>query len=349
MKSVDSRWVLATLGVAFVLVSGAAYPDTLVVLNKAEATASLIDLDSGEVVATLPTGNGPHEAAASPDGSLVVGCNYGNRENPGSSLTVIDVAAAKVVKTIDLGDYRRPHGVQWLADGKRVAVTAEGNKALLVVDVAAGTVEQAIATDQDVSHMVVLAPDGSRAFVANIGSGSMTAIDLVRGERIANVVTGEGAEGIDIAPDGSEVWVTNRAADTVSVVDAKTLEVLHSLESATFPIRAKVTPDGDKILVSHARSADISVIDVETRQELRRISMQKGSVDTEGKLFGDQFGESSIPIGVVMDPSGQRAWVALAGSDLIAELDLTSWQISRVLRAGKEPDGMSYSSVSVKQ
>jgi len=47
----------------------------LVVANKAEATASLIDLASGEVVATLPTGRGPHEvglrlltAGKEPDG-----------------------------------------------------------------------------------------------------------------------------------------------------------------------------------------------------------------------------------------------------------------------------------------
>ena len=33
----------------------AGVPGTLVVLNKAEASASLIDLPSGEVVATLPT------------------------------------------------------------------------------------------------------------------------------------------------------------------------------------------------------------------------------------------------------------------------------------------------------
>ena len=121
---------------------------TLVVLNKAEATASLIDLSTGEVAATLPTGEGPHEAAASPDGKTVVGCDYGTRDNPGSSLTVIDVERAEVVKTIDLGDYSRPHGILWMEDGRRVIVTAEDQKALLIVDVETGVVERAIDTDQ---------------------------------------------------------------------------------------------------------------------------------------------------------------------------------------------------------
>jgi len=108
--------------------------DTLVVLNKSEATASLIDLETGKVRATLPTDFGPHEAAASPDGRLALVGNYGSRDKPGSTLTVINVPTAKVVKTIDLGEYRRPHGLLFLPDGHRALVTAEDNKVLLEID-----------------------------------------------------------------------------------------------------------------------------------------------------------------------------------------------------------------------
>ena len=57
--------------------------DRLVVLNKAEATASIIDLASGTVVATLPVGEGPHEIAVRADGRLAVACNYGTGSAPG--------------------------------------------------------------------------------------------------------------------------------------------------------------------------------------------------------------------------------------------------------------------------
>lgn len=335
-----------TLGILS-LCSTLAGAQTLVVLNKAEASASLIDLDSGAVVATLPTGVGPHEAAASPDGSRVLATNYGTRDNPGSSLTLIDVANADVVSTIDLAPYQRPHGVRWLADGRRAVVTAESNKALLIVDVDAGRVIKAIDTGQKISHMVAVTPDGARAFVANIGSGSVTAIDLSQGRAIENIDTGAGAEGIDVTPDGREVWVTNRAANTVSVVDAATLEIKRTLASADFPIRATITTDGRHVLVSHARSADVGVFDAKTGDTINRISLQQGDVDLEGKLFGDMFGDSSIPIGVAVDPSGSRAWVALAGSDMVAELDMADWTISRALTAGREPDGMAYSPLRV--
>jgi YVTN family beta-propeller protein len=80
--------------------------------------------------------------------------------------------------------------------GNEVAVTTEGTKTLLVVDVEAGKVTVAIETDQDGSHMVALAPAHNRAFVANIGSGSVSVVDLKEKRRIANIPTGAGTEGI---------------------------------------------------------------------------------------------------------------------------------------------------------
>jgi DNA-binding beta-propeller fold protein YncE len=45
----------------------------------------------------------------------------------------------------------------------------------------------------------------------------MSVIDLIAGERIAQIETGAGVEGIDISPDGRAVWVADRGADTVSI------------------------------------------------------------------------------------------------------------------------------------
>src|SRR6185503_9153918 len=136
--------------------------------NKSDNTVSLINLATGSSVATIPTGAGPHEVAVSTNGKIAVVANYGTAQAPGSSLTVIDVPAKKQLKTIDLGQYRRPHGIEWLR-GDEIVVTAEGNKALLIVDLQKGTVAAAITTDQNVSHMVVLAHKTNKAFVANIG------------------------------------------------------------------------------------------------------------------------------------------------------------------------------------
>ncbi|MFQ5718992.1 MAG: cytochrome D1 domain-containing protein [Acidobacteriota bacterium] len=320
---------------------------TLVVLNKSEATASLIDLSRGETVATVPTGNGPHEVAVSPDGTTAIATNYGTRDAPGSTLTVIDVPHARVVRTIDLGEYHRPHGVQWLADGKQVVVTSEESHKLLTVDVGRGKVTATADTGQETSHMVCVTPDGTRAFVANIGSGSVSVIDMATGKRLSAIETGDGAEGITVSPDGTQVWVTNRGADTVTVLDAHSLDVLKELPSSSFPIRAKVTPDGRHALVSNARSGEVAVFDTHTLEEVRRISMKLDAADTEGRLFGHRFGDSSVPIGILIRPDGKVAYVANANADIISIIDLTTWKTAGVLHPGREPDGMAYSRLTV--
>lgn len=330
---------------AALAVSTAAGADTLVVLNKSDATASLIDLRQGKAVVTVPTGEAPHEVDVSPDGRLALVSNYGTRSAPGSTLTLIDVPLARVVRTISLGEHKRPHGVKWL-DGHRAVVTSEESKALLVVDVDAGRVTSAIPTGQEVSHMVALAPDRTRAFVASIGSGTVTAIDLVAGKAAGVVATGKGAEGIDVTPDGRQVWVTNREADTVSVLDAKTLAIVESLPSSSFPIRVRVTPGGAWALVSNARTDALTVFDARTRKEARRIALKAPLRPTEGRLM--TFGDSSVPIGVVVRPDGRRAWVAHANADVITVLDLEKWTPAGTLTAGREPDGMAYSRLTVK-
>jgi YVTN family beta-propeller protein len=177
--------------------------------------------------------------------------------------------------------------------------------------------------------------------VANIGSGTVTAIDVSARRRLAQIITGEGAEGLDVTPDGRELWVTNRAADTVSVIDVESLAILDEIESPSFPIRARVTPDGKNVLVTNARSGTVSIIDREQRRLRTTVEMEISARDTEDRLMTG-FGNSSVPIGLVLDAEGIRAFVAHANADVITVLDLSTLQIRGELRAGREPDGMAY-------
>jgi DNA-binding beta-propeller fold protein YncE len=336
-----------TAAIAALLLVPVAHGATLAVANKAEATVSLIDLGSGAVVATLPTGEGPHEIGISPNGRFALVTNYGTRERGGNSLTLIDIPTASVAKTIDLGDYGRPHGVEWL-DDESAAVTVEASKALIVVDVAREKVTQVIGTDQEISHMVALDPQRGRAYTANIGSGSVTVLDLGRGIREANIATGDGAEGIAVSASGEHIWVTNRGADTITILDADTLEPAGEIGSEGFPIRATATPGG-QVLVTRARAGDLAIYDAASFEELRVVAFDLGSMDVEERLFGDRFGDSSVPIGVVVDATGESAWVAHANADVITEIDLGTGEITRMLRAGKEPDGMGFSPLDVER
>lgn len=332
-----------TLALPLLLALLAPAEGTLIVLDKSDATASLHSDAGGPARAKLPVGRGPHEVAVSPDGRTAVVCDYGEQE-AGRTLTVLDLAGTRVARTIDLGEHRRPHGIAYQSDGRHVVVTCEANQALLRVDVLEGEIVRVFPTEAQASHMVALAPDGARAFVANIGSGSVTAIDLAEGAILAQIATGAGAEGIAVAPDGREVWVGNRAADTLSVIDTEWLEVRATLPCATFPIRVEFTPDGKRALVSNANSGDVAVFDAAARKELARIPMQLAAVEgSEERVFGGQFGASPVPVGIEVARDGKRAWIADTNADLVTVLDLEKLAVVGRIPTGRQPDGMAWS------
>ena len=329
-------WILCLVATASTVRADA----LLLVANKSDHTVDLIDLARSESVATLATGKAPHEIAVSPDGRHAVVANYGDRSEPGSSLTVVDLEKREVIRTIDLGDHTRPHGLAFV-DAERVAVTAEGSAHLLVVDLS-GEIVTKVETGARVSHMVDVTPDGTRAFVANIGSGSVTAIDLERGEKLAEIETGEGAEGVAVTPDGAEVWITNRGADTLTVLDTSSLETKADIECAGFPIRIAMTADGSRALVSAAKSGEVVLFDRATRQEVRRSRLDLSTVEGyENRLFGDRFGDSPVPVGLRISSDGRTAWVAATQADVVVVMDPETLAVEGLLEAGREPDGMA--------
>jgi YVTN family beta-propeller protein len=354
-RMVRSSLLAAVAGIALTITGGLARAaeapsGTLLVLNKSDDTISFIDLATSAVKATLPTGDGPHEIAVSADGKTAVITNYGDTAKPGNTLSVVDVPGKQVLRTIDLGSYSRPHGIVWL-QGDEVAVTVEASKALLIVGVNEGKVKHAIATDQVGSHMVAVSSKHRRAFTANIGSGSTTVIDLAANKRVTDVATGRGAEGIAVAPDGSEVWVTNRDANTVSIVDPGTLKVTATLEPGEIPIRVKFTPDGTRALISNAKSGDVAVFDTVTKKKIARIPMlaegeplPKG----ESRPLVSQFGSGPVPVGILMPEPLSLAFVANTNADTITVIDLNAFKIVNRLKAGREPDGLGYTPLTIK-
>ena len=314
----------------------------LLVLNKGAATATIIDPGTGAVLASMPTGQGPHEVAVSPDGNTAVISNYGTPDAPGSTLTVLDLTTRRAVATIDLAPHRRPHGVAWLPDNRRVAVTLETDSLLAIVDVPGGRIERTVPTRQGGSHMLRVNGDGTYAYVANIGSGSVTMIDLAGRYVLRTVPTGAGAEGLALTPDGAELWVANRADDAVTILDAQTMAVRDTLHSAAFPIRIAFTPDGATALVTNAQSGAVRLFDVASGDSLGTVTIRADSSATLGTMLGRAFGQGTgVPIGLVVSRDGRRAYVSSANVDAITVIDIRSRRIVGFLPTGREPDGLA--------
>ena len=49
------------------------------------------------------------------------------------------------------------------------------------------------------------------------------------------------------------------------------------------------------------------------------------------------------PDRILIEPSGERAWVANTNADLVTVLDLETWKVAGRIAPGREPDGMAWS------
>jgi len=315
----------------------------LIVLNKSAHTASVVDVASGEIVADIPTGVGPHEVAIHPVQALAVVADYGDQRTVGQTLTVIDLASLKVVRTIDLGTAIRPHGLAFEPDGEHLWVSAETQRQLWRVNFESGKAVAKVDSQANATHMVAYGASG-QAFSANIADGSTSVVvaDGEGGYKLqAEVKTGAGAEGVCVTPNGKHAWFSNRAADTVSVVDTETLEVVHEFECKGFPIRAMAAPDGRTVVVSSAMASKITVFDAQRPSSLAAITMPFQSSDDQEAILGGMNG-STAPIGMTYHPNSKLVFVANATVNRVAVVDLVLRKVVAQLPTGANPDGIAW-------
>lgn len=340
------RTTLLALALAFIALAGiGADAETLLVVRKTDDAVDFVDPGSGLRLASVALGHAPHEVSVSPDGRLAAVGNYGTRERPGSTLSIVDLAQPRETLRIDLAPHTRPHGVAWYASD-RIAVTTEGSRHLLLVDPGAGRVVAAIETAQEVSHMVAVSGDGRRAYVTNIGSGTTTALDLDVGRKLGDVATGAGSEALALTPDGRELWVAARADGQVAIVDTATLQVVERLPLPGIPIRIAVTPDGRTALVTCAGSGELVAYDVATRRELRRqrvdVPLAPGA---EQRPFARLAPGSVLPVGLLVARDGRTAYVAATMGDRVARYEVATLAPLGVFDVGGEPDGLASTDV----
>jgi YVTN family beta-propeller protein len=149
----------------------------LLVLHKGENAMAIVDPANGKVVGRVPTtGQDPHELAVSDDGKLAFASNYsGNTAQGGNSLSVIDIAARKVLHRVELSPLGRPHGL-WFADGK-LYFTVEANMAIGRYDPATNKVDWILGTGQDRTHMILVTKDLKTIFTSNVSSNTISIIE----------------------------------------------------------------------------------------------------------------------------------------------------------------------------
>lgn len=296
---------------------------TIVVTNKSPFTATVIDVASGKALATLPTGRGPHEIAMTRDGRTAVVTDYGSGANP--SLTVIDVPGMRVARTIGLGQYRAPHGIVFLPGDSIVAVTSEATSNVLLVSVHDGVVRKTIGTGNPGSHMIGVTADGRTGFTGNMGSHTVSQLDLVTGAIVRVYPVPNTPEAINVTPNGKEVWVGSNASGRVSVLDPATGVVKTAADSVSWPYRVLFTPDVSTAVIPDMNHDDLRFVDRATHRELGRLSFPGAG-----------------PQGITITPDGRHIFLSLSKESRVAVIDAKAMKVIGYIPSGETPDGVVY-------
>jgi YVTN family beta-propeller protein len=299
----------------------------LLVLNKEDATLAIVDPAAGTILGSVPVGQGPHELVVSTDGRLAFASNYGTGATPGQTISMVDIAAQKELRRIDVSPLRRPHGLA-VANGK-LYFTAEANRKIARYDPATDKIDWEFETGQNGTHMVLPTRDAKILFTSNIGSNSVSAIQQVEDGSWAQTVipVGKGPEGIDLSPDGKIVWSAHSQDGGVSLIDVATRKVQQTIDAGTKRSnRIRLTPDGKFALISDIDTGELAVIDTAARKVARRLPLGRS------------------PEGVLIPPGAMAtmAYVAVNGDNHVAVVDLKSWQVTRKISTGTGPDGMAW-------
>jgi YVTN family beta-propeller protein len=316
---------LLAAGFATAVLSAQSSGGRLLVLNKEDATFVIVNPESGQILGKVAVGQGPHELVASADGKYAFASNYGSGPAPGHTISMIDIAASKEVRRIDVAPLTRPHGLAF-ANGK-LYFTAEADKKIARYDPATDTIDWQFETGQNATHMVLPTRDLRTIFTSNIASDSVSAIQQSAdgGWTQTVIPVGKGPEGIDLSPNGREVWSAHSRDGGVSVIDVASKKVTQRISIGTKRSnRIKLTPDGRFALVSDIDTGELVVVDAAARKEFKRIALGRS------------------PEGILIPPDGSRAFVAVNADNLVAVVDLKTWTVVKKLQTGTGPDGMAW-------
>ena len=300
-------------------------PSPALLVVNTEGSLAIVDPASNRVVATVRTGEGPREVVASSDGKLAFVSNYGEGTTPGHTISVIDLAAQRELRRIDLGVLRNPHGLAFA--GGKLYFTAEFNQIVGTYDPATNQIDSLIGTGQSTTHMIAVSSNLNLMFTTNIGSNTVSLFER-NGPQTWNEViipAGKGPEGLDITPDGKELWVAHSRDGGVSVINIADQRVVRTFSVQTKRSnRLKFTSDGRLVLITDLDAGTLLVLQRNNFKELKRIPL------------GHQ------PGGILIAPDSSRAYVAVTGDNNVAVIDLRTFDILARIDTGDGPDGIAW-------
>lgn len=303
----------------------------LLVANQHDRTVSVVDAAAGKQEATIPDGGVTgHEVTVSRDGRTAYVPIYGNSGvgkpgTDGTNMAVMDIAARKVIATVDFGHAVRPHCPILNPKDGMLYVTTELDQSVTVIDPHTFKLVGSVPTGQAESHMLAISRDGRRGYTANVGPGTVSVLDLEGRKTIAVIPISKMTQRISITPDDKLVFTADQTKPQLAVIDTASNTVKNWIPLPAPGYGTASTHDGRWLLVAVPHASTVAVVDLSTLKVVRTIDVPKA------------------PQEILVRPDDKVAYVSCNTSGQVAELDLAGWKVMKIIDAGAGADGLAWS------
>ena len=268
------------IAIAALLVFGAAAltaaEPALVVVEKISGHLGFYTA-TGALVKEVKLGEHPHEMIFSPGGKLVYISDNGilwmtDPGAGGNTISIVDVARQERVGVIDLGEYRRPHGLDIDPKTGRMVSTIENPDGMVLIDLPSRKVLRKYDVQGADPHMVLFGPKAEYAYVSNTASGTLAAVHLESGE-VKLIPVGARPQGGVRSHDGKHIYLTVSDANGIAIVDTEVRERVGFIPTGRGPNRIQLTPDGETLVYSMQTDQAVGFADVADRRQTHVIPL----------------------------------------------------------------------------
>jgi YVTN family beta-propeller protein len=322
--------LILVLVVASGMRSSSAARGVLLVANKADQTLGIIDPDSGKTIGTVAEGgNTGHEVIASPDGRLAYVPIYGDSGvgkpgSDGSNLVVIDIKSRKIVGNIDFGHGVRPHCPMIGPKDGLLYVSTELDNSITAIDPHTLKIVSSIPTGKPESHMFAITSDGHYAWTTNVGSGTVSVLDLQARKTLDILSVAPVVQRIALSVDDRLAFTSDQSKPQLAVIDTATRKIKTWVPLPGTGYGTAPTPDGKWLVIAMPSAHKVGALNLKT-MKLDHV------VDVP-----------AAPQEVLVRPDGGVAYVSCDASKKVAEIRTSDWTVSRLIDAGAGVDGLAW-------
>lgn len=327
-------WLLVALIAWSESPSRATEQGLLLVANKGDNSVGIIDPVAGKQIAEIPEGGVTgHELTTSRDGKLAYVPIYGNSGvgqpgTDGSNMVVIDIAERKVVGSLDFGKGVRPHLPVLGPQNGLLYVSTELEKAITIIDPATLKIVGSVPTGQEQSHMFAITHDGHHAYTANVGPGTVSALDLDARKVIAIIPVSPQVQRISLSADDKFAFTSDVTKPRLAVIDTTTNKLKSWVPLPGLGYGSAATADGKWLIIALPPMNQVAAVDLKTMKVAHTVDVGMRTQE------------------VLLAPDGKMAYVSCDQAGKVAAINLTNWKLERVIDAGKGADGLAWAATS---